>query len=52
MNFFTAITVSLTQELYIVAENRRIVQPELVFSNPSYIDINVTIVSTGIDATG
>ena len=50
--FSTAITISLTQELYIVAENSTIVQPELMFSNPSYIDTNVTIVTTEINATG
>jgi len=30
----------------------RVAQPELVFSSPSYTDINVTIIITEIDATG
>jgi len=50
--FLIEITVQLTQQLYIVAEKNGIVQPELVFSNPSYTDINVTINITEIDATG
>jgi len=34
------------------AEESRVAQPELIFSNPSYIDINVTIIIDEIDATG
>jgi len=34
------------------AEENRVAQPELVFSNPSYTDINVTIIIDEIDATG
>ena len=52
MCFSTAITVQFTQPLYIVAEESGIAQPELIFSNPSYIDINVTILNMEIDATG
>ena len=48
----TDITVQFTQESYIVAERSGIAQPELIFSNPSYTDINVTIFNTEIDATG
>ena len=47
-----AITVRFTQPLYIVAEESRMAQPELIFSNPSYTDINVTILNMEIDATG
>ena len=50
--FSTAITVQFTQPLYIVAEDSRVAQPELIFSNPSYTDINVTILNMEIDATG
>ena len=50
--FSTAITVQFTQLLYTVAEESRVAQPELIFSNPSYTDINVTILNMEIDATG
>ena len=49
---FAAITVSLTQQLYIVAEDSEIAEPELIFSNPSYTDITLSVFSMGIDATG
>ena len=52
MCFSIAITVQFTRPLYIVAEESRLAQPELIFSNPSYTDINVTILNTEIDATG
>ena len=49
---FAAITVQFVQSLYVIAEESRMAQPELIFSNPSYTDINVTIVNEEIDATG
>ena len=49
---FAAITVQFAQPLYIIAEESRIVQPELILSNPSYTDVNVTIVNEEVDATG
>lgn len=38
--------------MYIIAEKSEIAQPELIFSNPSYEDIDVTISNIDIDATG
>ena len=49
---FAAITVQFAQPLYVIAEESRMIQPELIFSNPSYTDINVTIVNEEVDATG
>ena len=49
---FAAITVQFVQSLYVIAEESRMAQPELIFSNPSYTDINVTIVNNEVDATG
>ena len=50
--FLTAITVKFAQQSYIIAERTGIAQPELIFSNPSYTDINVTIFYLEIDAAG
>ena len=50
--FSTDITVSFTQSSYTVAEESRMAQPELIFSNPSYTDINVTILNMEDQATG
>ena len=49
---FAAITVQFVQSLYVIAEESRMAQLELIFSNPSYTDINVTILNEEIDATG
>ena len=49
---FAAITVQFVQSFYLIAEESRMAQPELIFSNPSYTDINVTILSVEVDATG
>ena len=44
--------MEFTQQAYTVAENSAVAQPELIFSNPSYIDINIAILMMDIDATG
>ena len=49
---YIAITVEFTQQSYTVAEISAIAQPELIFSNPSYTDINITILIMEIDAMG
>ena len=48
----TAITVQLTQQSYTIAEVIGVAQAELIFSNPSYTDINVTVSTVQNDATG
>ena len=47
-----AITVEFTQQAYTVAERSAVAQPELIFSNPSYTDINITVFNMDISATG
>ena len=49
---YIAITVEFTQQAYTVAEISAVAQPELIFSNPSYTDINITILIMEIDAMG
>ena len=44
-----AITVEFTQQAYSVAEDSAVARPELIFSNPSFTDINVTIFNMEID---
>ena len=49
---FTAIEVNFSQAVYIVNENSGVVQIQLIFSNPSSIDIAIEVNNEDINATG
>ena len=50
--YILVITVMFSQSLYGIYENHGPAQPELVLSNPSSSDINVTVTNTDGLATG
>ena len=47
-----AIAVTFTQSLYPFAESNGLGRPELVFTNPSYTDITLTIISNDNSTNG
>ena len=50
--YHVAVSVFFNKSSYNVKENNALVQPVLVLSNPSSIDIAVQVVNTDISATG
>ena len=50
--YCTAATVSFSQSTYRVNENEGLVQPVLVLSNPSSINVTVRVTDEGGTATG
>ena len=52
MCLHTAIEINFSQPFYTVDENSGIIQIQLMFSNPSSIDITVEVNSEDINATG
>ena len=52
MCFFAAIKINFSQPVYIADENSRLIQIQLIFSNPSSFNISVEVNSEDINATG
>ena len=50
--FSLAITVSFEQSAYSVNEELIMVQPVLIFSNPSQSDITVQVMNTDVSTSG
>ena len=48
----TAVVVNFSQPVYTVEENSRVAEIQLIFSNPSSIDITIEVNSEEINATG
>jgi len=52
IHVFTAIEINFSRPIYSVDEDNGVVEIQLIFSNPSSIDITVEVNSDGINATG
>ena len=50
--FYTGVMVNFSQPAYSVEENSGVAEIQLMFSNPSSIDITVQVYSGDINATG
>jgi len=51
IHVFTAIEINFSQPIYIVDEDNGVVEIQLIFSNPSSIDMTVEVNSEEINAT-
>ena len=52
MCLFTVIKINFSQPIYAVDENYGLVQIQLIFSNPSSINITVEVNTEDVNATG
>jgi len=51
INVFTAIEINFSQPMYSVDEDNGVVEIQLIFSNPSSIDMTIKVNSEEINAT-
>ena len=50
--YFVAATISFDQSAYSIAEDGGLVQPVLVLSNPSSVDITIQVIDTAATTIG